>query len=161
MSEAAKAPAGNADVSFEKRDVHARAILWVGIAIIVSAVIIHSAVWVLFDLFNAREAHKGKPPATLVNTKRQPPPAPRLQTDAPADLQEMRARETAALESYGWVDRQKGVVHIPVERAIDLLVERGLPKTQSTMPNAAASQTAAGRDLNSPAAAGQGESQQR
>ena len=133
MSEVVKAE--NSDVSYEKKDVNPRAILYIGISIIISAVIIHFAVWRLFDLFNAREAHQGKPPATLVNTKRQPPPAPRLQTDAPDDLQEMRLREKALLESYGWVDRQNGIAHIPIERAIALLIERGLPKTQQASEN--------------------------
>ncbi len=150
MSEAIRPHAENGDVSYEKRDVNARAILWVGIMIIISAVIIHFAVWGVFDFFNAREARKGKPPATLVNTKRQPPPAPRLQTDAPADLQKIRANENAALESYGWVDRQNGIVHIPVERAMELIIKRGLPKTQQTTQNAAENQMSRGKELKSP-----------
>lgn len=144
MSDAMQARVENTDVSYEKRDVNPRAILYVGISIIISAVILHFALLWLFDLFNAREAHKGKPPATLVNTKRQQPPAPRLQTDAPADLQEMRVHEKALLESYGWVDRGQGIVHIPVERAIDLLIERGLPKTQQTAESVTEKQTSAG-----------------
>ena len=144
MSEEMQARVENTDVSYEKRDVNPRAILYVGISIIISAVILHFVLLWLFDLFNAREAHKGKPPATLVNTKRQPPPAPRLQTDAPDDLQEMRVHEKALLESYGWVDRGQGIVHIPMERAIDLLIERGLPKTQQTAENVTEKQTSAG-----------------
>jgi hypothetical protein len=31
------------------------------------------------------------------------------------------------LKSYGWIDRDKGVVHIPIDRAIEILAERGLP----------------------------------
>jgi hypothetical protein len=162
MSETMKPHVENRDVSYEKRDVNARAILWVGVAIIISAVVIHFAVWGVFDFFSAREAHKGKPPATLVNTKRQQPPQrPRLQTDAPADLQELRARETAALESYGWVDRQKGIVHIPVERAMELLVERGLPTTEPTMTSPAESQTSAGKNMKTTVGAGQGKSQKQ
>ncbi|HKC62013.1 MAG TPA: hypothetical protein VKB86_00140 [Pyrinomonadaceae bacterium] len=161
MSETLKAE--NTDVSYEKRDVNPRAILYVGISIIIAAVIIHFAVWWLFDLFNAREAHKGKPPATLVNTKRQPPPAPRLQENAPADLQQMRVHEKALLESYGWVDRSQGIVHIPVERAIDLLIERGLPKTQQTTQNAAGNQSSKGTDQKSSdrAAVEQGQGKKR
>jgi hypothetical protein len=161
MSETVRPHVENRDVSYEKRDINPRAILWIGVAIIISAVVIHFAVWGVFDLFSAREVHKGKPPATLVNTKRQPPPAPRLQTDAPADLREMRARETAALESYGWVDRQKGIVHIPVERAMELLVERGLPKTEPTMTNPTESQTSAGKNMKTTVGAGQGKSQKQ
>jgi len=157
MSEVMKAQVENSDVAYEKRDVNPHAILWVGVAIIVSAVIIHFAVWGLFDLFNRSEARKGKPPASLVNMKRQPPPAPRLQTDAPADLQELRNREDAALESYGWVDRERGIARIPVERAMELLVERGLPKSQPAGNEASVSQ----KDMKSQAGTEQGKREQR
>jgi DNA-binding GntR family transcriptional regulator len=39
----------------------------------------------------------------------------------------MLAAETAILHSYGWVDRDAGIVRIPIERAIEILAERGLP----------------------------------
>jgi hypothetical protein len=136
MSETLKADdrtgaAVNESVAYERKDVNAWAILWVGVVMIVAAVVIHTVVWWLFDAFDRREAQKGKPPATLVRTQRPAPPEPRLQTNAPEDLNEFRATEQDELESYGWVDQQKGVVHIPVEQAMSLLAERGLPKTQT------------------------------
>jgi len=54
-------------------------------------------------------------------------PEPRLQVAPPADLAVLRAREDARLNSYGWIDRKAGIVRIPIERAMDLIVERGLP----------------------------------
>lgn len=119
----------NESVAYERRDVNARAIFWIGVAMIIAAVVIHTVVWWLFDAFDRREAQKGRPPASLVHAPRPAPPDPRLQTDAPADLRELRDAKERELESYGWVDRQKGVVHIPVEQAMTILVQRGLPKT--------------------------------
>jgi hypothetical protein len=55
------------------------------------------------------------------------PPAPRLQVDPPADLAALRATEAAQLSSYGWEDRTTGVVRIPIDRALALTAERGLP----------------------------------
>jgi hypothetical protein len=55
------------------------------------------------------------------------PPAPVLQTDPEADLRAFRAKEEAQLDSYGWVDRSKGVVHIPIRRAMDDSVAKGIP----------------------------------
>ena len=52
---------------------------------------------------------------------------PKLQVAPPEDLQRFRARETAELTSYGWLNRTAGVVRLPVERAMDLVLERGLP----------------------------------
>ena len=51
-------------------------------------------------------------------------PAPRLQTDPHADLAQLRAREQAQLDGYGWVDRGAGTVHIPIDRAMELFVQR-------------------------------------
>jgi hypothetical protein len=55
------------------------------------------------------------------------PPAPRLQVAPRADLDRLRAAENRRLESYGWVDRDRGVVRIPIEQAMKLVHERGLP----------------------------------
>ena len=55
------------------------------------------------------------------------PPEPRLQVDDAADLVQFKQAEDAILNSYGWVDPNSGQVRIPVDRAIDLLAERGLP----------------------------------
>ena len=45
----------------------------------------------------------------------------------PADSQAIREQGEERLHSYGWVDQGAGIVHIPIDRAIDLIVERGLP----------------------------------
>lgn len=42
-------------------------------------------------------------------------------------LRTLRATEEAALTTYGWVDRPNGIVHIPIDRAMDLILQRGLP----------------------------------
>lgn len=55
------------------------------------------------------------------------PPSPRLQIDRHADLEELRAAELARLSSYGWNERAGGVVHVPIERAMQLTADRGLP----------------------------------
>jgi hypothetical protein len=54
-------------------------------------------------------------------------PTPRLQVDPPADLAALRASEAAQLSTYGWEDRAAGIVRIPIERALALTAERGLP----------------------------------
>ncbi|MGC8667737.1 MAG: hypothetical protein ACP5VE_06465 [Chthonomonadales bacterium] len=68
-----------------------------------------------------------------------PPPAPNpaLQPAPRLDLKKWREDEDAAMNSYGWVDRRKGIVRIPVERAMDLLAAGGLPVKQA--PNKAPS----------------------
>jgi hypothetical protein len=54
-------------------------------------------------------------------------PAPQLQADEVGDLNKYREAVEIQLNSAGWIDKNAGVAHIPVERAIDLVTQRGLP----------------------------------
>jgi hypothetical protein len=60
---------------------------------------------------------------------RELPPGPRLQTAPVIDLQEYLQREQQRLNSYGWVDQSTGKVHIPIEKAMEMIVQRGVPST--------------------------------
>jgi hypothetical protein len=55
------------------------------------------------------------------------PPPPRLQNYPFYDLKALRGDENRVLDHYGWVNKNAGVVRIPIERAIDVLAEKGLP----------------------------------
>jgi hypothetical protein len=59
----------------------------------------------------------------------QPRPRPRaaLQADPTADMVKFAKEEEAAVTSYAWVDRTAGVAQIPLERALEIVAERGLP----------------------------------
>jgi hypothetical protein len=54
-------------------------------------------------------------------------PSPKLEEDERDQLNGIRMTEEKILYSYGWVDEKAGTVHIPIERAMDLIVQRGLP----------------------------------
>jgi hypothetical protein len=54
-------------------------------------------------------------------------PAPRLQVDPSADLAALRRAEEGRLSTYGWVDRSAGTLHVPIDRAMQITAERGLP----------------------------------
>lgn len=62
------------------------------------------------------------------------PPAPLLQTAPAADLRALRAEEAARLDSYGWVDRDTGVVHIPIGQAMKEVVAKGIPGFPKATP---------------------------
>jgi hypothetical protein len=58
-------------------------------------------------------------------------PTPRVQTDdGNQDIANLHAREDLLLDNYTWVDRSKGQVRIPVDRAMELIAQRGLPVAQ-------------------------------
>ncbi|HUH86018.1 MAG TPA: hypothetical protein VLX85_15520 [Stellaceae bacterium] len=54
------------------------------------------------------------------------PPAPHLEVDPAADLARLRAREDQWLQSYAWVDRRKGIVHIPIDEAMRRVTAQGV-----------------------------------
>jgi hypothetical protein len=113
---------------YETRDVALRPVVIAGIGL--TAVVVVSAVlmWLLFGALAEREARLSPKPNPLAESfGRQVPPEPRLQTDPRKDLERMWAEEDATLHSYGWVDRKAGVVRIPIERAMELTLQRGLP----------------------------------
>ncbi|GAB4237378.1 MAG: hypothetical protein Kow00109_11330 [Acidobacteriota bacterium] len=70
---------------------------------------------------------------------RQIPPGPRLEAEPAAELRRVREREEALLHRYEWLDRRLGVARIPIERAKELLLEKGLPyrKAETGQPSAA------------------------
>jgi len=67
-----------------------------------------------------------------VTASRQRWPEPHLQISPSTDLREFRAWEDAELNSYGWIDKTSGVVRIPIERAMDLVLQKGLPTRTGT-----------------------------
>jgi hypothetical protein len=69
---------------------------------------------------------------------REPTPEPRLEVKPGGDLKTVRAQEDAILKSYGWVDADKGIVRIPIDRAIEIVAERGLPARAAKSPAATA-----------------------
>jgi hypothetical protein len=118
----------NPDVHHETTDVNFRAILAFGAGMIVVAVGIYFLVWLLFGYFTSREAQRVPPEYPLAASQgERVPPEPRLQTSPREDLRDLRASEEALLDSYGWVDKNAGVLRIPIDEAIRLTLRRGLP----------------------------------
>lgn len=95
--------------------------------ILLVVVIVSGGVLVgLFSLLESRAASFDRPLSPLVDV--QPtPPGPLLQPDPAMDWATMRAEQEALLGGYGWVDQEDGVVRIPIDAAIDRLLEEGLP----------------------------------
>ena len=111
----------------ETSDVRIRPVaLFVG-GLFVAVVVVLVVMGGLFRYFATHQPKPEIPPSPLVTTP-QTPPEPRLQASPYQDVRELRAQDNQVLASYGWVDRQAGVVRIPIERAIEVLAQRGEPK---------------------------------
>ena len=120
--------AANPDVHHETSDVNIRAVFAFAAGLVVVAALIHLLILVLFNFFATREAVRVPRQYPLsVGQDERLPPEPRLQVSPRDDLQSLRTSEDAVLSGYSWVNKDKGVVRIPIEEAMRLTVQRGLP----------------------------------
>lgn len=135
----------NPDTRHEESDINVRALfLFVGF-FIVFAIVTHFGLWLMFNFFVRIE--NGRTSVPLTQIQRPPdagvPVEPRLQpfpgrdargvvaapmTSTPVtDMEAMRAAEEKVLQHYGWIDQRQGTVHVPIEQAKQMLLQRGLP----------------------------------
>jgi hypothetical protein len=130
----------NPDVKFEKTDVDAGGLLKAGFVILSVTVAVAVFLHFLYFVFVRQEAARQPPPPVLKPERSVlAPPPPHLQTGPALDLQAFREQENRILGTYGWVDKEKEVVRIPIEDAMRLVVSRGVA------PLAAPSPTPGGR----------------
>jgi hypothetical protein len=134
----------NPHTRYERRTFNVRLVLLVMAGMVVAGFLIHffvAGVWALLDK-QSRAADQGQKPmiswTTIPGEPPRLPPEPRLQPDPVSDLHRMREAEDNVLQTYGWIDKNAGIVRIPVARALDLISQRGLPSWGTTQPPAAA-----------------------
>jgi len=119
-------PAG---VHHETRDVDVRPLAWLGVGLavlIVMSIVAMKGVFVYLDRLQAREDVL---PPPMMRQRPQQPPDPTLQVTPVPNRKLIVAQENEQLTAYGWVDQKMGVVRIPVNQAMKLLAERGVPAT--------------------------------
>jgi hypothetical protein len=116
----------NPEVEHEHTDVNVRGILTFAAVMVVAGLVVHVVLWFLQSYFVAREKGETPPlPSPAADERLRLPqdvrklPDPRLQISDVHDLDELRRKEEKRLDSYGWVDRKAGVVHIPIDRALE------------------------------------------
>jgi hypothetical protein len=115
-----------AQIGHEPRDINVRVVIWFAVGLVVSAIIIYLGAAGLYRLF-ARQ-HPSPEAASRIEFRAQMiAPSPQLRVDEVGDFEKFRAAEEAKLTSYGWIDKNAGIIRIPIARAMDLIVQRGLP----------------------------------
>ena len=112
---------------YETRDFNLRAIVVFGIVLVIVCIVSAVAMLWLFRYLDNRLVQADATVSPVALPTGQLPPEPRLLTDEPANLKAYRETQNALVSAYGWVDKPAGVVRIPVERAKELILERGLP----------------------------------
>ena len=99
--------------------------LWLSVAMLLSFGIVYGAFW-FFDR-QERAANTATQRYPLARDYTRPTPTPALQTQPFKDIYMLREEEAKRLQSYGWVDKDGGVARIPVDRAMELMLQRGFP----------------------------------
>lgn len=125
----------HAEVHYEDRDLGARAIIVFLVVLVISAAVICAMVWGYFD-YHAKHMEAASklpgPQAIYTPSAEESAPAgrfpkPALQIDDVADMNQVREGGRARLDSYGYMDQHAGIVHIPIDVAMDQLAKQGLP----------------------------------
>lgn len=116
-------------------EVSVSGIVWTTVGLAAACALGMWITWAMMGYY-ADRAEAVRPAETV---EQQLPEGPLLQRDPEGELEALRQEMSERLSSYGWVDEGAGVVHIPIEEAMELLVERGSVAAQG----AAESETAA------------------
>lgn len=114
----------NPDHDHEHSDWNLKIVTWGAAILVITVAILCSGAWWIFREFRSNAA------ARIMGTVRgneNIPPSPRLEVSPTAELTATRNREQEILDTYGWIDRSQGIVRIPIEHAMQLMVQHGFP----------------------------------
>ncbi len=139
-------------LGYEASDVRVSGIAWFLVALLLFVGVSGAVCWEIGKVFNAHMNKEDGPNSKWTKTVdvrqlgnlpsspelqnkmaeiTQSFPTPRVQMDdGNQDIANLHAREDLLLNNYTWVDESKGQVRIPVERAMELIAQRGLPVAQ-------------------------------
>lgn len=124
---------------YEKSDASPRGLVY--FALIVAGILVLALLslrW-LFGYFQKAEDPGSFVAAPFAGERPLPPP-PRIQPDPGADMQSYFQSQQDLLNSYGWIDRHNGIVRLPIDRAMELILQRGLPTRAANTPGIGAGQ---------------------
>jgi hypothetical protein len=107
----------------EMKDLNPRSIALFGAGLAVVMVLAVVASTWFFRYAAVRYTARQVPSSPLAHT-REPVPEPRLQVYGAAELREMREVEDSVLSSYAWIDKEREIVRIPVDRAMEVLAKQ-------------------------------------
>lgn len=135
----------HSEIEYEHSDLSALGILGFLAGLAIVGLVMHIILAGMFsylDTYTKRHQQATNPlaPATALDLRNPGPsvgnefPLPRLETNELGELNGQRLQEENTLNTYGWVDQKAGVAHIPIERAMQLLAQRGLPVAPQNMP---------------------------
>lgn len=139
MTDDIKSASSDNNGGYERSDIGARGVLYFLLGIAVAGVIVYFVVDGLYGYLQKRsEAEQARVSPLVTNAPADTRhigahypqgafPNPRLEEDERGQLNDIRIKEEQTLSSYDYIDKSAGTVRIPIERAMDLIAQRGLP----------------------------------
>ena len=119
-------PHGAPPGGYEKSDLRPKPIVLFGVILGVVMVLAFVVTYGMIHVLGWWDRPRLETPASPLAT-RVVPSEPRLQVDAPKDLKTLQAAEQEVLTTYAWVSKEAGIARIPIDRATQLVLQRGLP----------------------------------
>jgi hypothetical protein len=104
-----------------------RGLIWFGVILTATVVVCQVLMWGMWTFLERQHRSTDAARSPLAPPIGAPAPPPNLLTDEPGNLDAFRAHEDQILTTYGWMDKNNGVVRIPVSRAKELILQHGLP----------------------------------
>jgi hypothetical protein len=135
------------DTGFEHEDLGTRPIFGFLVSLVVLGPLVYYAIWGMFHFMDAYDRKHQHTKSPIVQEEQDPResstsktakkvqelfPTPRLEDDERTEINDFRYQQDQTLNSYGWVDQGGGVVRIPIDRAMQLIAQRGLPTIPQT-----------------------------
>ena len=112
---------------YERRDANVAGLLqfafWMAVVLVVTLV----GMKFTFDHFKKVQPLGATTSPMVSEAERTLPPGPLLQVQPHVDLEEFCAAQEQAVNSYSWINQEAGIVHVPIDRAMDLVLQQGLP----------------------------------
>jgi hypothetical protein len=114
-------------IGHEVADASVRGIIYAAIGLAIGTALSGLIVYGIFQ-YLANHPLTTAPENPMAETDRQQfPPAPRIEDRPAMEVKDLRSEEDKILSTYGWTDKKTGVVRIPIDRAIELQLQRGFP----------------------------------
>jgi hypothetical protein len=148
---------------FERRDIGIAGVLYFLAGLAVAGILVHFVVTGVYSYLEKRNEARQAPVSPLVTNApadtrhlsadykdylKQVFPSPQLEIDERNQLDSIRSDEAQKLATYDWIDQNAGTVRIPIDRAMDLIAQRGLPvrgQATAAAPEAPAASLASGK----------------
>jgi hypothetical protein len=118
---------GHHETGHEESDASIPGIALTAAGLVVTVALVYFLVSGIFWYLADHPLSTPQPNPMAETDPQQFPPQPRIEVHPTIEVQELRSDEDKILSTYGWTDKEKGVVRVPIDRAMELQLERGFP----------------------------------